>query len=82
MSIWNFVSALNDQSQFTGGILADVLNEDKRLEMITCIVANLPPIIVFNFKFSVYYISPNKLLLFLRIMGLKSYLMAVVQNVN
>lgn len=51
MSILNFVSAINDQSQSTGGILADVVNEDKRLEMITCIVANPPPTIVFHFKF-------------------------------
>lgn len=56
MSIFNFVSAINDQSQFTAGILADVLNEDKRLEMISCIVANTSPTIVFNFKFSVHYI--------------------------
>lgn len=55
MSILNFVLAINDQSEFTGGILADILNEDKQLEMITCIVANPPPTIVFHFSFLINY---------------------------
>jgi len=77
---FNFVLAINNQSQSTGAILADVLDEDKRLEMLSCIVANPSPQIVLNFKFSIYFISVNQLLLFFRSIGKKSYLMAAVKN--
>ncbi|XP_022167343.1 E3 ubiquitin-protein ligase SHPRH-like [Myzus persicae] len=43
-------NSINDQSQFTSGILADVLDEDKRLEMISCIVANTAPTITYRQK--------------------------------
>lgn len=71
MSILNFVPAINDQSEFTGGILADILNEDKQLEMITCIVANPPPTIVFHFSFFINYTSLNQFLLFFRFIDKK-----------